>query len=100
MQIFAPYIRRPREAEEVEEALGKVELPPWVVHREYELGEDHDGAPAVWVSLFVDETTAPWNQLGRFLIRTSQRFLDALLAAGNGRWPYVRVRTAVEHKTV
>jgi len=99
--ILNPYIPSLRDGENVEEVLERVQsqLPPWVVNWDYELGSDADDAPAVWINLFVDESTAPRKEFGRLASRMSADILQALSAAGSSRWPYVRIRTAMEHKT-
>jgi hypothetical protein len=100
LQILQPYLPTPREGEQVEEALEGVRFPVWVVNWDYELGNDQDEVPAVWVNLFVDDTSAPRKEFGRLASETTEKIRRALTAAGSDRWPYVRVRTAVEHKRV
>lgn len=98
LRILAPYLSSPQEGENVEEALSTVTFPPWVVNWDYELGSDQDGSPAVWLNLYVDETTAPRKELGRMASQLTSEIHNALIAAGSHRWPYLRVRTALEHK--
>ncbi|MGA2032883.1 MAG: hypothetical protein ABSG68_11535 [Thermoguttaceae bacterium] len=99
-RILDPYLPTPEEGREVEEALTKVDFPAWVASWDCELGSEEDGVPAVWINLYLDETIAPRKDFGRFASQMAAKFRQALSAAGNRRWPYVRVRTAVEHKTV
>jgi hypothetical protein len=97
--ILQPYLPTPEDGEKVEEALKGIPFPPWVVNWDYELGSDEDGAPAVWVNLFADESTAPRHEFGRLASQMTANLRKALSAAGSKRWPYIRIRTAVEHKT-
>jgi len=99
LQILEPYLPTPVEGEEVERALENVELPPWVVNWDYELGTDEDGEPVVWINLFVDENSAPRSEFGRLASRVNVQAREALAATGSQRSPYVRLRTAIEHKT-
>jgi hypothetical protein len=99
LEILKPYLVPPQEGAVVEEALRKVGLPEWAVNWDYEFGSDKDGIPAVWVTVFVDENSVPRRDLGRFASQLTTKLLDALTEAGSERWPYVRVRLAIEHKT-
>ncbi len=98
LRILEPYL--PEEGTKVEKALENVAFPPAVANWDYELGSDEDGLPAVWVNLYVDETSGPRRELGRLASQMTTKIHQALSTAGSNRWPYVRVRTAVEHKTV
>ncbi len=98
LEILQPYLPSPSDADEVEEALKDIPFPAWVVNWDYELGNDEDGAPAVWVNLFADESTAPRKEFGRLALQMNASIQRALSAMGSRRWPYVRMRTAVEHK--
>jgi len=100
LSILNPYLPTPEEGTKLEEVLRNVEFPAWVANWDYELGSDEDGVPAVWVNLFVDESSAPRREFGRLASQMTTKIRQKLSAAGSNRWPYVRVRTAVEHKTV
>jgi hypothetical protein len=100
LEILAPYLPTHEEAVKVQDALQTVEFPEWVANWNYELGSDADDLPAVWVTLFVDEQSAPMKQLGRLALGLTALIQRALAAAGITRWPYLRVRTAVEHKSM
>lgn len=100
LEILKPYLPTPQEAEQVEEALKHVDFPPWIVNWDYELGSDEDGAPVVWVNLFADQDSAPRKEFGRFASQLNTKIRQGLAEAGNNRWPYVRLRTAIEHKQV
>lgn len=99
VSLLDPYLPAPREGETIEAALKKVQFPSWVVNWDYELGTDEEGAPIIWINLFADESTAPRKEFGRTASHLNRKIHDALAAAGNVRWPYIRMRTAVEHKT-
>ena len=58
LAILQPYLPTPQEGEQVEEALKRVDFPPWVVNWDYELGSDEDESPALWVNLYVDQDSA------------------------------------------
>ena len=99
LEILQPYLPTPAEGAMVEEALKCVQFPRWVVNWDYELGSDQDGEPAVWINLFADESSAPRKEFGRLAAQMNTKIHEALAAAKSDRWPYVRMRTAVEHKT-
>ncbi len=98
LEILAPYLPVPDEAEQVEAALRSVEFPPWVVNWDYELASDSDGTSAVWVNVFADEQAVPKTQLGRAASELTSKVREALDSHQIRRWPYVRLRTALEHK--
>jgi hypothetical protein len=98
--ILAPYLSTHEEAIRVQEALQTVLFPEWVANWDYELGSDGDGDPAVWVTIFADEQTAPRKQLGRFASELTAQIHRALAAFGIQRWPYIRMRTTAEHKAM
>jgi hypothetical protein len=100
LEILQPYLPAPDEGEKLARALRSVELPPWVVNWDYELGRDDTGGPAVWVNLVADQSAATPAEFGRLASRLTQKLLQALSAAGVSRWPYIRVRTAAEYKSV
>jgi len=98
LEILQPYLPTPQEGGKVEDALKAIAFPSWVVNWDYELGSDSDGIPSVWVNIFADENRVPLNQLGRFASELTTKVRQALTASGISRWPYVRLRTAAEHK--
>jgi hypothetical protein len=98
LEILAPYLPVPDEAEQVETALRSVEFPPWVVNWDYELASDSDGTAAVWVNVFADEQAVPRTQLGRAASELTSKVRQALDSHQIRRWPYIRLRTALEHK--
>lgn len=98
LTILDPYLPMPDEARSVEAALRTVKFPAWVVNWDYELGSDADGVPAVWVDVFADDQTLPMAKLGRAASDLTTSIRQAFQATQIDRWPYVRLKTAVEHK--
>ncbi len=99
LQILKAYLPVPHEAKNVEKALRGVAFPSWVVNWDYELGSDEDGGPAIWVNVFTGED-APRSEFGRFAVQIIPKIRQSLLIEGVDRWPYVRLRSATEHKSV
>jgi hypothetical protein len=100
LNILDPYLPTPPEGPDVEKALGSIELPPWVVNWDYELGSDQEGAPAIWVTFYTDESRPSPLEVARFATRITLEVLRALSAAGVSRYPFIRVGTAAEHKSM
>jgi hypothetical protein len=98
LAILEPYLPVPDEAKQVEAALRDVEFPSWVVNWDYELASDSDGVAAVWVSVFADEQAVPKGQLGRAASELTSKVRRSFDAKQIHRWPYIRMRTALEHK--
>src|SRR5947209_6313044 len=73
-------------------------FPSWVMNWDYEIGSDEDDVPAVWITLYADERAILPDQLGKGASEMIRKFRSALMAAGIRRWPYIRMRTAREHK--
>jgi hypothetical protein len=99
LSILQPYFPTHEEWRKSEEALGKIPFPPWVANWVYEFGSDEDGSPIVVVTVYADEQSAPRQQFGRIVSELTGKIGKALSAAGIIRWPYVRMRTALEYKT-
>jgi hypothetical protein len=98
--ILTPYLPTHEEADKMEGVLMTVNFPEWVANWDYEFGSDADGLPAVWVTVFADEQSAPMKQLGRLASELAAQIRTALSLFGIERWPFVRMRTAVEHKSM
>jgi hypothetical protein len=98
LEILEPYLPLADEAKKVEEALAGVDFPPWVVNWDYQLGSDSEGGAAVWVDVFADEQTVPMAQVGRAASELTGKVRQALSDSGVNRWPYIRMKTALEHK--
>ncbi len=98
LTILEPYLPMQDEARSVEGALRTVKFPTWVVNWDYELGSDADGVPAVWVYVFADDQTVPRARLGRAASELTTLIRQAFQTAKIDRSPYVRLKTAVEHK--
>jgi len=99
LRILDPYLPLPDEAQKVQEALRCVRFPPWVVNWDYELGSDSDGIPAVWLNLFADERDIPRPALGAAASELATLVRQALADYRIDRWPYIRLKTAAEHKS-
>jgi hypothetical protein len=98
LDILGPYLPIADESKEVEEALRCVRFPPWVVNWDFELGSDSEGAEAIWVNVFADEQSLPSRQLGRAASELATKVRQALSNTVVDRWPYIRMKTALEHK--
>jgi hypothetical protein len=97
--ILEPYLAGRDEAKALEEVIDRLPFPPWAVNWDYEFGSDESGSPVVWINVFVDESAAPRNEFARFASQLSVSIRHALSALGINRWPYVRIRSAIEHKS-
>ena len=75
-----------------------VSFPPWVVNWDYELASSEEGDAAVWVNVFAEGNVAR-SDYGRFGSQIIPVIREALAAEGVRRWPYVRLRTAMEYQT-
>jgi hypothetical protein len=98
LHILSPYLSNPEESKKVEKALRNVQFPPWVVNWDYELGSSEEGDAAVWVNVFAEGNVAR-SDYGRFGSQIIPMIRQALVAEGVSRWPYVRLRTAMEYQT-
>ena len=98
LQVLGPYLPARDEEVQVRDVLAGLDFPTWVVNWDYELESDEDGVAALWVMVFVDDTVPP-DQYGRRATELIPRLRTALASAGIHRWPYVRMRTAKEHKS-
>lgn len=98
LEILAPYLPVAEEARRIEKVLQGVGFPSWVVNWDFELGSDSEGASAVWVNVFADEERAPLKQAGKFASELTTKIRMAFAASGIDRGPYIRMRTASEHK--
>ncbi len=98
--ILHPYLPSPDEGKGVARILKSMILPPWVVNWNYELGSDDDGAPAVWINLYADRKQAAPKEFAQYASQLTQELLGTLSEKNIKRWPYVRVRTTAEHKSM
>lgn len=98
MAILEPYLPVHDESRQVESALRDVEFPSWVVNWDYELADDSEGVAAAWVNVFADEQAVPKGQLGRAASELTSKVRQAFDAKEILRWPYIRMKTALEHK--
>lgn len=97
--ILEPYLAFHDEDRRVEAALRNVAFPDWIVNWDYQLQSDSDGEAILRVDVFADERTAPMARLGVTTLELTDEVRQALDAVGVERWPYIRVKTALEHKT-
>jgi hypothetical protein len=98
LTILDFYLPDHEEAAAIRTALGTVDFPPWVLNWDFEVDSDEFGSPTVWVTLYADERAIPPEQYGRSTLDLLPKLRLALTAAGIRRWPYIRMRTALEHK--
>jgi hypothetical protein len=98
LAVVESYLPEQHEMEEIRTTLGHVNFPPWILNWDYEVGSDEEGVPVLWVTLYADESAIPADQFGRRALEVIPAVRSALAEAGIRRWPYVRVRTAREHK--
>ncbi len=99
LTILANYLPSHEEASRIQATLASLDFPEWVLNWDFEVGSDPDGVPAVWVTLYADENSIPPDQFGKRALEMIPKLRSALTAAGLRRWPYIRMRTALEHRT-
>ncbi len=99
LSILDRYVPAPPEGKKIEEALKTIAFPSWVVDWSYELDNDWVDEPGVWVTLFIDQRKAPRAELGQLVGKFTGPIRHALLKLGVQRWPYIRVRLPIEHKS-
>jgi hypothetical protein len=100
LDILDPYLAVPDEGRLVAKALRSLEFPPWVLNWDYELTRDHADEPAVILTIFVDEKAAAPMDYARMASRMTRPIQHALADLGVNRYPYLRMRTAFEHKSM
>jgi hypothetical protein len=61
--ILDLYLPSHEEATPIRNAIAAQDLPPWLLNWDFEVGSDGEGGPAVFVTLYVDETAIPPDQL-------------------------------------
>ncbi len=59
----------------------------------FRFGEDSDGQPAVWVTLYVPSDLDPNPRTVGNLKRISEDIRTEILSSEFERWPYVQIRT-------
>src|SRR5262249_42929596 len=96
--ILDDYLPSHEEADQIQQALGTIDYPAWILNWDYGIGSDEEGIPAVWITLYADEGAVPPGEYGQRASEMIPRLRMALTAAGIRRWPYIRMRTALEHK--
>lgn len=98
LAILGGYLTSHEEANQIETALATMIFPSWVSNWDYEVGDDEDGVPSVWFTLYADERSFPPGQFGRHVVEIVPTLRSALMTAGIRRWPFIRVRTVREYK--
>jgi hypothetical protein len=99
LQILEDYLPTNEEEAQIREALAKLDYPSWVRNWDFEAGSAEDGSPAVWVTLYADESAVPPDHFGRRAAEMIPKIRAAFTRAGVQRWPYLRVWTAREYQT-
>ena len=98
LSLLANYLPGHEEATQIRTALAATDFPSWVLNWDYEIGSDEEGVPAVWITLYADERAIPPDEFGRRASEMIPKLRSTLTAAGIRRWPFIRMRTAREHK--
>lgn len=98
--ILDAYLPSGEETQAIRQALQELQQIPGVVNWSYELGSDDDGAAAIWVTVYVDEAKVPRSSLGRFSLNLTDQIRRQLKEAGIHRWPYLRLWTPAEYRSL
>lgn len=68
-------------------------LPEGVRRVGFRLGEDSEGAPAVWITLFANDDLKPSKEKIAELQRVANEVRSEVFRSGSERWPYVEIST-------
>jgi hypothetical protein len=68
-------------------------LPPGVRRVEFHLGEDSEGAPAVWITFVAGDDLKPSKEKIADLQRITNEVRAEILRSDTERWPYVEIVT-------
>lgn len=98
LSIISYYLPDHEEANQIQAALSTLDFPPWILNWDFEVSSDEEGVPIVSIKLYADERAVPPDQYGRGVVEMIPKFRSALVGAGIRWWPYIRLRTAREHK--
>lgn len=91
MRLLEPYMFYPNEVAAVEKSLGSLlPLPDWIVNWDFEVKEDFNDQPAVYLAFYVDESSYPRKKLGETATHLFSRISALLRSSGLQYWPYVR----------
>jgi len=71
-------------------------LPEFVAALRFETGEDHTGAPALWIWVILKDEAAEEEVLGANMRTVRDLFQRMVKELKVGRWPFFRVRTVSE----
>lgn len=102
LSLLEAYFVAPQEADRVEEAIKTVltPMPDWALNWDYELASDESGTAAVWLTIYVDEMSFFARKFGPIASELSQKLRKALTHQKIDRWPYIRIRSGKEHKSL
>ena len=75
----------------VDGVIGSLERPPEVLDVSYELGEDSDGKPEIWLWVSTGRDQNPSAQKVARLNAYTNLLRDSLLDKGVKGWPHVRI---------
>ena len=98
LSLLESYIPLPQEAKKIERVLQSLDFDSYVVNWDYELSTDEDGAAKIRINLFVDDEIIQTNRLGRIASELTLKIHQKLKDAKINRWPYLRIRSATDHK--
>jgi hypothetical protein len=70
---------------------GLGQLPPDVRNVRFRFGEDSDGAPAVWITITVNDDLTPSNAKVADIRGIAKKVQRDLLNSDIARWPYVEI---------
>jgi hypothetical protein len=100
-RILEPYFPTPQELDRLRAAMRAVHFPADVVETWYpEFGLDSSGDPAVWIWLVVDDAVANDPTFTTTTTRLQREIHQSLERVGLNRWPYVRLRTVSEQRSL
>jgi hypothetical protein len=68
-------------------------LPDDIRRVEFHLGEDSEGAPAVWITLVARDDLQPSKEKISTLQRITNEVRSQVINSGTGRWPYIEIAT-------
>jgi hypothetical protein len=82
------------EARAIHEIVGKIgRLPDGVQRVSFHLGEDSEGAPAVWITFVALDDLKPSKAKIAELQRVMNEVRSQVMRSGTERWPYVEIAT-------
>jgi len=100
LRIMEAYLPTTEEVRRLRAAMREVHFPPGALTWEFEFGQDSSGDPAVWIWVVVDDAAVDEATFANATTRFSREIRGMLQKVGLDRWPYVRLRTASEQKSL